>query len=59
MFFDRDIRNRSGVMSLGPGLHDRPSPSGSVAKGQHLGKMLLCPSTGTGKGLCGGPWEVL
>lgn len=49
MFLDMDIRSRSGVMSLGPGPHDKLSPGDSVTKGQHLGKRLLCPSTGTGQ----------
>lgn len=41
MFLDIDIRSRSRVMTLGPEPHDRLSPDDSVAKGQHLGKMLL------------------
>lgn len=55
MFLDIDIRSRSRIMTLGPGPHDRLSPGDSMVKGQHLGTMLLYPSTGTGEGICGGP----
>lgn len=45
--------------SLGPRLYVGMSPGESVAKGQHLGKMLLCLSTGTGEGMYEGTWKML